>query len=155
MIPFTATNTVPAVSDNAVATKNRENMKALILFAQEAGGISMVNRVEYTLLDGVRTTESTGLVYVDLFGYDGWVAEANFRAHVKSRSPKRFVATVCHGYDSKHFLNELLHGQVRSACMSKEYDLQNFPDCTKLVEALKKNQEDGRWPPPRYSLAAH
>jgi hypothetical protein len=42
---------------------------------KEAGGIDIIWKIEAALLDGVGMPTNSGLMYVDLYGYDNFVAE--------------------------------------------------------------------------------
>ena len=53
------------------------------LCTEEVGGTSLIDMLEHALTDGLTIPDKAGFIYIDMHGYDGWLAEAG---HLHARA---------------------------------------------------------------------
>jgi hypothetical protein len=105
---------------------------------QVTGGVSFFSEV----IDKLHTPASlglpvgTGYVCVDLFGYDGYSAEACINASTSNMTKKACV-TVCHSYETASHTQNIIARHVHELARNGQIELQGFPKFEIMVNALK------------------
>ena len=103
---------------------------------QLSGGSSMFQKVFMKLHVPamIKIPEGTAVVCIDLFGYDGFAAEACFNMSLSSSIIG--CGTVCHSYDlHKQTMNSIsrhVHGSARAGTL----EIPGFPKFDTIVNAL-------------------
>ena len=117
-----------------------ENFTHVQMAKQHTSGIDFHSKVLAKMHDGMNLESSASTVVIDLFGYDGWAAEATFASSVSSNQ-HTFCATVCHTAEAKEFVYNILTRAVFNARRKGEFDLKGFPHFATLVEAVNANSK--------------
>ena len=105
---------------------------------QHSAGTSFFTQVisEVHVPKVLKIPENAGLVIVDLFGYDGWAAEATFNNALGNLTVQACV-TICHSLESAHYVHSIISRQIHTAARSGLLDIAGFPKFDQMVSALQ------------------
>ena len=87
--------------------------------------------------------DRAGVLITDIFGYDGWTAEATLRYTMGANVPKRYLATLCHAIPEKRLVRNTLGKVLHNACRAKEFAIEGFPDLANASEKLQNLSKAG------------
>jgi hypothetical protein len=109
---------------------------------QHIGGIGVHQRLLETAMDGLKLSQSDGVMVVDLHAGDGWLQEATFGMSMSSMGhtlkPKLFCGSVCHHKNSGDFMRKLVGDIIFEKCRTGSLKLAGFPEFDALIKRLEQ-----------------
>ena len=109
----------------------------LHLPCQALAGTDVVNKTIDALVDGMKLPDRATMVLLDLFGYDGFSAEAILNRKMQGLLPACIAATICHSHESAKFVKELVSRCIYHVAKAGTFQIDGFPVLKDTVEQLK------------------
>ncbi len=115
-----------------------------MLCPEVLAGTDVYNKIMQALYDGVKVPDRGGMITIDMFGYDGWSAEAVIQQSIAKAVPKAVLGTICHNAEATKYVTEVACRVLYEACRKGDMEMEGFPKLSPILERLRKVSDDKR-----------
>jgi hypothetical protein len=110
----------------------------VIICSQALGGTDVLDKTIDAATSGIATTEKSGIVLVDMFGYDAWSSESVVRSIAANVKPRRFIATLCHSLDVLQYVSKRTARLVNDMARQNQLQIPGYPDVQSVMNCLQE-----------------
>jgi hypothetical protein len=111
---------------------------SVVICSQALGGTDVLDKTIDAATNGVGATDKTGIIMVDMFGYDAWSSKSVVRSISANTKPKRFIATMCHSLDVLQSVGRRTSRLVNDMARQKQLQIPGYPDVQSVVDCLQE-----------------